>query len=63
VPELGCDLHFVQKLLVAGVIVGFRNFQRDLYFLNRILSSVNIRQWPGCDASENSVFTESLACL
>ena len=62
-PELRGDLHLVQKLLMPGVIVSLRNFQRDLYFLNRILSTIDISQWPGCDASENSVFAESLACL
>jgi len=62
-PELRGHLHFVQKLLMPCVVIGPWYLQRDLYFLNRILCPIHVRQRPRRNASENPVFAQSLASL
>ena len=61
-PQPGGNAHFVQYFLVARTTVEYRELQRDVDFLDRIVSTVDVRERSGRNAAENSVLAKFLPC-
>ena len=61
VLEFRSNLYFVEKLLVTGVVTGFRNLECDVSFVNRVERAINIGQRTRRDASQDPVLVDLLS--
>jgi hypothetical protein len=60
VLQPGRNLDFVQKFLVPGMAIFFRDLERYTLLLNSVVGAINIGQWTGCDASDDRVLADFL---
>jgi hypothetical protein len=60
VSQLDGDLDFVKDFFFRDSAARLRDLQRDLGSVNRIERPVHVRQWPGRDAADDSIFIQLL---